>query len=302
MGVVFHAHNHTYLNDEGLKYISVTTLIKKYTPPFDNDYWSSYKALKDILSDAGVWQVYKERAGGWEQVLDFCRKIKNFPYRDSIIQRKRYYLDLWKEAGEEARERGTAFHNKAEAATKGAKHVLEDLREVDVHIGKDIIVAPDFKTSGIYPELLLYNHKYRLAGTADWVLKDGNTIHIKDYKTSKEITMDAFQESTLLSPLNHLPNANYYTYSLQLSIYAWMLECKGYKVGKLCIEHVKNEFETKIFPVQYLRREVHTLLNHYAEHRKTEGRQNQPPSGKAGAPFVFTGPASRGQGSQPNRS
>lgn len=273
MAVVFHAHNHTYLNDQSVPYISVTTLIKKYSPPYNQDYWSSYKALKDVLSDAGVWDVYKKKAGGWENVLTFCRNIKNFPYNDAIIQRKKYYILLWKEKGEEARQKGTEFHNAAESKlVEGKVHILDDKREAKVCVKTDIIGTPEFKELSVFPELLIYNDKYRVAGQADYVLKDGNTIHIKDYKTSKEIEKNAFMDETLLFPVNSLPNANFYTYSLQLSIYGYMLECKGYKVGTLIIEHVINDYETKLYPVKYLRHEVILLLKHYAETQKQERR------------------------------
>lgn len=286
MAVVFHEHNHTYLNDQGQQYISVTTLIKKYTPPFNQDYWSSYKALKDVLEGAGVWQVYKEKAGGWEVVVEYCRKIKNFPYKDAIIQRKKYYILMWKEKGEEARQKGTAFHNKAEEKTKGMRIVLEDLREVEVFSDRDILANPEFNDFGLFPELLIYNDKHKLAGQADWVLKEKNVVHIKDYKTSKDIEMESFRGETLYHPINNLPNANYHTYSLQLSLYAYMLECRGYKVGKLTIEHIKNEYESKLYPVTYLRKEVHALLKDYEQVRKKEARANQSVQGQAGRAIV----------------
>jgi hypothetical protein len=272
MPVTFYPHNHTYLNEQGQKYISVTTLIKKYTPPFDEDYWSSYKALKDVLEQAEVWDVYKSRAGGWEQVLDYCRKLKNFPYRDAVIQRKKYYISHWKQKGEEAREKGSAFHAAAEAALLGKTFITESKREALVVPGGDLIETQDFKSDALYPELLIYNHRFRLAGQADWVLKEGDTVHIKDYKTSREIVQSAFRNETMLYPLGHIPNANYHTYSLQLSIYAWMLENKGFKVGRLEIEHVIDEQERKLYPVKYLKDEVITLLKHYEKERKKENR------------------------------
>lgn len=289
MAVVFHPHDHTYWNEQGIQYLSVTTLIKKYTPPFDEDYWSSYKALKDVLSRAGVWSVYKERAGGWEFVLDYCRKIPNFPYRDAIIQRKKYYVADWRQNGEDARERGTSYHNKAEQTTKLTGLVLDDKREVEVISGKDILSAPDMKALSLHPELLLYNDKYRIAGTADWVLRDGGRIKIKDYKTSREISKEAFREETLYAPLTDLPNANYYTYSLQLSIYAFMCECKGYKIDGLSIEHVVNEYETIIHPITYLRKEVHALLKDYDHQRKNQQRKNQFTSGESDRIIVPVG-------------
>ena len=47
--VNFNEDEHLYWNDNGDKYISVTTLIDKYTQPFDSDFWSKYKALERLL-------------------------------------------------------------------------------------------------------------------------------------------------------------------------------------------------------------------------------------------------------------
>ena len=114
---------------------------------------------------------------------------------------------------------------------------------------------------------MIYNHKFRIAGQADWVYRVGDTIHIKDYKTSKNVDKKAFQDQGFLHPLSHIPNANYYKFSLQMSIYAYMLELVGYKIGKLSIEHVdKRTFKTiEMHPCKYHREEVKELIKHYCE-------------------------------------
>lgn len=40
---------HQYWNDEGQKFISVTTLIGRFEQPFDQDFWSKYKALERLI-------------------------------------------------------------------------------------------------------------------------------------------------------------------------------------------------------------------------------------------------------------
>ena len=101
-------------------------------------------------------------------------------------------------------------------------------------------------------------------------MRVGKTVHIKDYKTSKEISKTPFQDQMMLSPVSHLPNANFYTYSLQLSLYARMLEEFGYKVGNLAIEHVDKEtFDTiEMYPIEYLKKEATDIIKHYVKSRK----------------------------------
>ena len=59
--VCFNDLNHCYfdINDNSKKYISVTTLIGKYEQPFDEDFWSKYKALEKLLPKES-WNIEKK--------------------------------------------------------------------------------------------------------------------------------------------------------------------------------------------------------------------------------------------------
>ena len=48
--VCFNSDSHCYWNiDDNEKYISVTTLIHRFTQPFDKEFWSAYKALEKLI-------------------------------------------------------------------------------------------------------------------------------------------------------------------------------------------------------------------------------------------------------------
>ena len=73
-------------------------------------------------------------------------------------------------------------------------------------------------------EWLVFKEDIKLAGSIDMLYKkpDG-TLAIYDWKRAKEIKYEnAYQ--TMLSPLDHLPDTNYWHYSLQLNIYRRILE------------------------------------------------------------------------------
>jgi ATP-dependent exoDNAse (exonuclease V) beta subunit len=65
----------------------------------------------------------------------------------------------------------------------------------------------------------------RLSGSIDMIFRrksDGKFL-IYDWKRSKEIkTENRFQSG--LGPVSHLPDSNYWHYSLQLNVYRWVLE------------------------------------------------------------------------------
>lgn len=144
---------------------------------------------------------------------------------------------------------------------------------------------------GLYPELLLYDHRYKLAGQADRVEYRNGLIHIKDYKTSKEIKTDPviyFSKEQkrkirkrLLPPVSHLDDNNYTIYSLQLSGYAFILERYGYKIGSLQLIHLKLKGREKenfykealetgfeiedeiVYEVPYRRKEIQMMFIHH---------------------------------------
>lgn len=276
MPVTFDESAHRYTSHKGEVYTSVTTLIKKFTPPFDADYWSAYKALKAVLSKTGEWDSYKRKAGGWENVVVFARSVdKDFKYRKEVVEEKKRLLSEWESTKEIALVKGTEYHKMKEKRVKENVVYGPDMREVSVLSGIDLLSAQDFEADGLYPELILYNDDWNIAGQADWVMKNGKTVHIKDYKTSKEITKTAFQDQCLLPPVSHVPNCNYYTYSLQLSLYALMLEEHGYKIGNLAIEHVDKEtFETiEMYPIEYMKKEAKDIVKHHLKNVKVLNRK-----------------------------
>lgn len=276
MPVTFDESAHRYTSHKGEVYTSVTTLIKKFTPPFDADYWSAYKALKAVLSKTGEWDSYKRKAGGWENVVVFARSVdKDFKYRKEVVEEKKRLLSEWEQTKETALVKGTEYHKMKEKRVKENVVYGPDMKEVSVLSGIDLLSAQDFEADGLYPELILYNDSWNIAGQADWVMKNGKTVHIKDYKTSKEIAKTAFQNQSLLPPVSHVPNCNYYTYSLQLSLYALMLEEHGYKIGNLAIEHVDKEtFETiEMYPIEYMKKEAKDIVKHHLKNVKVLNRK-----------------------------
>ena len=58
--VAFNEEKHKYFNvdDPSKEYISVTTLIHRFTQPFDKDFWSAYKALEKLLPKES-WAIEK---------------------------------------------------------------------------------------------------------------------------------------------------------------------------------------------------------------------------------------------------
>ena len=183
------------------------------------------------------------------------------------MEHQQKLLTDWEEQGHVARVKGSKVHKDLEDEVNKAELIIaED--------GTGYTPAPDaevydpisLEKNIVMTEVIIFNDKYQVAGMVDRVDKKGKVLNIIDHKTSKKITKIPFRDEMMYDPIQHLPNANYYEYSLQLSLYAWMLEQFGYKIGKLSIDH-RNRDSGKLietYPVNYLKTEIELILIHHA--------------------------------------
>ena len=264
--IVFEERNHTYTNQKTKElYTSVTTMIEEYIPEFDSQYWSLYKAIKDVLEGYNQFKMYKLAVGGWEKVVPAWRSTPMIKYRDEVESKQADYLIQWDLISETACGIGTAEHKRREfeACSTDYYEYNNTLYETPTkHSQTDILRIQDFTSNRVYTELLVHNDRFKVAGQVDWVLKKGRNLWIKDYKTSKEITKVAFRDQVMETPLNDLPNANFYHYALQLSTYGWMLEQCGYHVKKLEIIHTRKE---EVIKIPYMRDHVERMIRDHSE-------------------------------------
>lgn len=105
--------------------------------------------------------------------------------------------------------------------------------------------------------------KYNLAGTIDKLfLYDGKLI-IGDWKTNKEIKTDNdWCFNKLLSPFDNIKENELNKYSLQLSIYAILLEEVGLEVSDFFICHIPpNDLECEVYKCKDFRAEIRNYLS-----------------------------------------
>jgi len=92
--------------------------------------------------------------------------------------------------------------------------------------------------------------------------KSDDSYVIYDWKRSKEIKMENSWENGH-APLDHLPNANYWHYTLQLNTYRWFLETYyGLKISDmyLIILHPDNANYQR-FRLNRLTTEIQDMLD-----------------------------------------
>lgn len=291
----FDPTTHVYSKD-GQIYTSATTLLKKYKNPFDAEFMATYKGLKDVLIQKygdRYWSNYKRHAGGWEATVDYFRSVTH-PDELEILQRKEYYIKKWQDEGTYASERGTKVHKEREDEIKAKTHVTKVVQgeQIVLMVSQDeILPMQDFYSDKVYTEIILSNDHYHIAGMVDLTEKHRKVVHLSDYKTYKEVKYSGFADQMMKYPLDKYPDANYHHAELQMSLYGWMFEQVGYKVGSLTMIHLFGEDckEEQKYPMIYRRNDIEILLEHWKQNKdKPEPTAQCVPSTKRSS-WTWTG-------------
>ena len=221
MSIVFNAEDHSYKSidaTEGIKWISVTSLVSQFKEPFDS---------KGVAN-----RVTKNKKSKWYGIDP--KKI----------------LEIWDNEANRATSLGTYYHNQREADLCSFASIERDGVTVPVIIPVEEVNglkhAPLQKLDpGVYPEHMVFLKSAAICGQSDLVEVVNNKVYIIDYKTNKEIKTESFKNwdglsKKMLSPISHLDDCNLNHYALQLSIYMYIILKHNPKLkpGNMYIHHV----------------------------------------------------------------
>ena len=252
MRVILEPITHTYKDETGRLYTPVSHIISDYKEKFD---------------------PYKVMPNGGTLISNYVAKHGHT---------ETYWLDLWEEKKNRACEKGTAFHNLKELAINGRGIVRVGQEELNVH-NIDYVWRVNSMEGvfgklppGVYTELCLWNYKAKIAGTADVVtIYPDKTFDIDDHKTNGKFEIEGFRGKTMKYPFNKLPDCNLGHYTVQLSLYAWMLEQHGLKCRALRLHHytipedqvdniilngIMPNITPVIYTVDYVKQDIETLI------------------------------------------
>tara|TARA_Y100000816_G_C26105184_1_gene586985 strand:- start:504 stop:1274 length:771 start_codon:yes stop_codon:yes gene_type:complete len=198
-----------------------------------------------------------------DKVIENMMKSSKWPDSKYFNMTKEEIKKSWKDNGQEASSSGTKMHANIEKFYNGLE-VRDESVEYEYFLSfyedhKDIYTA--YRT-----EWMIYDEELEFAGSIDIVFKDkdGN-ICLGDWKRSKEIKKTAFGNKCSTNPLiDHIPDSNYWHYSLQLNTYKAILE-KNYSVKIkdlfiICL-HPENKNNSYMkFKIPDLQEEVKVLF------------------------------------------
>ncbi len=208
--------NHTYesIIPDDIRWVGVTTLTGSVKTPFKRE----EQALKSS----------KNRNSKWYTV----------PPAE--------ILQAWDAEAQRASILGHWYHDKREK-DMWSQGIIDGLRVILPVMEQDIKLAPNQTLhDGIYPEHLVYLKSAGICGQADVVKVHDGVVDISDYKTSKEITTAGYTNwegvtKKMLVPLNHLDDCHLTHYSLQMSVYMYIIlrHNPSLKPGRMHVDHIK---------------------------------------------------------------
>lgn len=183
--ITFNEPNHTYIDDRGNHYTSVTGLIKKFVEPFDEDGTAARIAKRDGKS-------------------------------------KEEILAAWKQKRDEACLLGTRVHenNERQLLGQGDLHQPRHDHERDMMCAAWTF-CHGLLTAGWHvmaTEQIVFHPGWYIAGTVDLIMRAPDAgLWFLDWKTNGKLSERGFNQ--LRGPVAHLDDSDLNKYRLQLNIY-----------------------------------------------------------------------------------
>lgn len=270
--LVFDDTNHSYTSldlEHDVPWISVTSLVSFFKTPFD----APSAARKASVNPRSKWYGYEP---------------------EDLIK-------IWDSEAKRSTDAGKWYHSLKEEQVLSKGTIIENGAELLVQaplIKEGLKYAPNQKLNNntVYPEHLVYSYSDQICGQSDKVDVKDFKVNITDYKTNKEIKTSSFVNwegisQKMLHPVSHLEDCHLIHYTLQMSLYMYMILKHNPKLspGDLLIEHIKFKLEgtdkhgypiylkddkgqfivEDIVPyrVPYLKGEVQHLLQYVKENR-----------------------------------
>jgi len=242
--IVYYDEPHKYFM--GMKQMtSVTTLLGKYKEKFEADYWAQRKAEERGITKEEIleeWRIINKIATTKGTIIhNFIEQLlanKVFPYPESMA---------FKEVGID---NVTTVKKKVSVLEVMAKKFVEDIKGKLIPIKSEVVVGDE---------------KLGICGMVDQMFynKKAEELQIWDWKTNKKLNFTNDFGKFLKGIFKHLPECEFYIYSLQLSIYREIIRRNtNLTIGDCYIVWFFEENETyKVIKCADLTEEVKILFD-----------------------------------------
>ena len=228
--IVFYEPTHTYtiLTDNNTKYTSVTTWIHSLFEQFNAD-----KIIQKMMQSKN-WQLgHKYYGMTSQQIKDLWNQNKNDAA--NMGTQLHYLIECFMNLGQYISQDKNNQPNLGKLLSyyNINQHCLDKCKNhnFDVHKEFNYFISFVSKFHHFIPyrtEWNIYDEDLKFSGSIDMVFKDENDkFHIFDWKRSKEIVKTkSWLSFSINNKLSHIPDTNFWHYSLQLNTYKKILKNK----------------------------------------------------------------------------
>ena len=236
--IVFTEEDHSYrsvIGGKPLKYVSGTTFISSFFPQFDP----------------------------YGTIAESCARKRGITKAE--IQAE------WAEKAKKSCIYGTKIHETCEDVLKGSKTLrnkpLDDREKATMR--NAIRMCENLLKRGTPEgiEKIVFDETLGIAGTIDLLMrskKDG-MLWILDHKSNSSIDVENRYNAFAKPPISHVPDTNFWHYSLQLNLYEYLMKRAGYvssgeKIGKAILHITENGVKT--YRLKDMQREIQAMIDH----------------------------------------
>lgn len=218
------AHKYSLISDPTIDFISCTTFIKYF-----------FKAFDSIGIANGL--------------------VANHPKYIGMSPQK--LIEVW----DKKAENGTNVHNEIDNYIRNNETPKLDKSILAVNWLRNYLN----NNHEIYSEIIVFAKELELAGTVDLLVynKSTDSYEIFDWKTSKKIDKSSFGNKVgTTKATSNLMDCNYIHYSLQLSLYRYILEeYYNLSISKITILHI-NDTDVIHHESKYYKAEIEKMLKY----------------------------------------
>ena len=235
--ITFEEGPHIYTVHGDSSFMSVTTFIHSNFSHFD--------------SEGTVNKIINGKKWGQDESYKYYKKSK-----EEILQ-------MWEDKRDNAAKAGTKLHYDIECYYNKCPN---ENNSIEYQYFKNFVKDYDLKP--YRTEWMVYYEEYKLSGSIDMIFEnEDGSLQIYDWKRSEEFKYEDNWNNTCSSTkcLSHIPDTNFWHYSLQLNMYKTILEHKyDKKVTNLFLVRIHPDDPYKNYErveVPILEKELNDLLN-----------------------------------------
>ena len=163
------------------------------------------------------------------KIIDNMMRSDKWPQNKYYGMTRQEIKDLWKKNNTTATEAGTKMHYDIECFYNKIRNTNNSIEfEYFMNFHNDIVEA---KLEPYRTEWIVHARDIKIAGSIDMIFKKGidktgkEILDIYDWKRCREITRTSgFNKWSINTTIEHIPDTNYWHYSLQLNGYKYILE------------------------------------------------------------------------------